>query len=128
MRMTTENEREPRTVRADGFAEPASGPEQPREEIDPTRTDLAKTDVKAKAEAKLAEKREDATAKIAEKRQQATAKVAEVQEKVVGSLPPPARQSLDRVQQQARARPVPAAFLGGLATGWLIGRRKKKKK
>ncbi len=76
---------------ADGFAEPASGPEQPRE-----------------------------------KRQQVTAKVAEVREKVVGSMPQPARQSLDRVQQQAKERPVPAAFLGGLATGWLIGRRKKK--
>jgi hypothetical protein len=125
--MTTGDKRGARTVRADGFAEPADRPEQRGEKIDQTGEDLGKTDVKARAKAKFAEKREDATAKITEKRQQATTKVADVREKIVGSTPQPARQSLGRVQQQAKERPVPAAFLGGLATGWLIGRRKRKR-
>jgi hypothetical protein len=84
-----------------------------RRQIEEARGPLGQTDLKGQAKQKLAERKE-----------QATSKVAQVREKVSAAAPRQAQQALAQVQQRTRERPVPAAFLAGLLTGWFIGRKK----
>ena len=65
--------------------------------------------------------------KLAEGKEKAASVVAEVGEKVSAAAPEPVQQALAQVQQQTSERPVPAAFLAGVLTGWLIGRKRSRR-
>ena len=110
-------------------ASPQSGGDQPsprelREDIEKTREEMgdtvealaAKTDVKARAEAKVSE----AKAGVAERRDEVVGKVRE-------ATPQSAIQGAGQVAGAARRKPVPTAaagaFAGGVLIGYLLGRR-----
>jgi hypothetical protein len=65
--------------------------------------------------------------KLAEGKEKAASAVAEVSEKVTAKAPEPVQKALEQVQQRTSERPVPAAFLAGVLTGWLIGRKRGSK-
>jgi hypothetical protein len=65
--------------------------------------------------------------KIAEGRDKATSMVAQVSDKVNEKAPEPVQKALAQVQQRAGERPVPVAFVAGLLTGWLIGKKRSRK-
>jgi hypothetical protein len=65
--------------------------------------------------------------KIAEGREKAASMVAQVGDKVNEKAPEPVQHALAQVQQRASERPVPVAFVAGLLTGWLIGKKRTRK-
>jgi ElaB/YqjD/DUF883 family membrane-anchored ribosome-binding protein len=113
--------------------------EATREELGETVAEIAeKTDVKKQAKRKVAETKAKATAKKDEVIEKATAKKDEVAGKVSEAAPESAQEGAQQATQSAqqvaaqathaaRENPVPAAaigaFAGGLAIGWLLGRR-----
>ena len=65
--------------------------------------------------------------KIAEGRDKASSMVAPVRAKVDEKAPEPVQKALAQVEQRVSERPVPAAFVAGLLTGWLIGKKRTRK-
>ena len=121
-------------------------PEQIKEEIEQTRAELGdtvaavseKTDVKKQAKRKVAETKAKAAAKKDQVKQKATAQKEAASAKVREAAPESAQEGAQQATQAAqqvaaqatqtaRENPVPtaaiAAFAGGLAIGWLLGRR-----
>ncbi|MFD7705439.1 DUF3618 domain-containing protein [Streptomyces caelestis] len=101
----------------------ASSPQQLREQVERTRTELgktvevlaAKTDVKARAQEKATEVKEQAVARAGELKGQAALKSGELREKAVGlarqaqdRLPDPVKDKAVQAAEQARAKAVRA--------------------
>jgi ElaB/YqjD/DUF883 family membrane-anchored ribosome-binding protein len=113
--------------------------ETTREELGETVAEIAdKTDVKKQAKRKVAETKAKASAKADEVKQKAGARkeaaTAKVREAAPESAQEGAQQATQAAQQvaaqatqTARENPVPTAaigaFAGGLAIGWILGRR-----
>jgi hypothetical protein len=113
--------------------------ETTREELGETVAEIAdKTDVKKQTKRKVAETKAKATAKKDEVKQKATAQKEAATAKVKTATPESAQEGAqqatqaaqhvaEQATQTARENPVPtaaiAAFAGGLAIGWILGRR-----
>jgi ElaB/YqjD/DUF883 family membrane-anchored ribosome-binding protein len=139
---STKNARGP----GDGDVAEQRSPEEIQADIETTREELGetvaeiadKTDVKKQAKRKVAETKAKATAKKEEVKQKATAQKEAATAKVKTATPESAQdgaqqatqaaqQVAAQATQTARENPVPtaaiAAFAGGLAIGWILGRR-----
>jgi ElaB/YqjD/DUF883 family membrane-anchored ribosome-binding protein len=113
--------------------------ETTREELGETVAEIAdKADVKKQAKRKVAETKAKAAAKKDQVKQKATAQKEAATAKVRTAAPESAQEGAQQATQAAqqvtaqagqtaRENPVPtaaiAAFAGGLAIGWLLGRR-----
>jgi ElaB/YqjD/DUF883 family membrane-anchored ribosome-binding protein len=90
----------------------------------PLSDELRRQIEKARAGRELSDGKAPAKEKLGQRKEQVASKVAQIRDRMSASAPQQARNALTQVQQRAAERPVPAAFLVGLLTGWFIGRRK----
>ena len=109
---------------------PGRSPDEIRSDIEQTREELgdtvealaAKTDVKARAQARIEEAKQQAIGRLDEVKQ----RVEQARSGAEERTPPAARERAQQVGQaasEAAARnPVPAAAIGGFVGGLIVGR------
>ena len=133
--MTTRQEHDAPVTNDDPEVELSDDPDVIRAQIEETRHELgdtvealaAKADVKAHMNDKIEATKET----LKDKAEVAKTKAADVAGTAAGAVPEPARQAIDKVQEQARRRPgafigAAAALLIALVTRRRVkGRRKK---
>lgn len=133
--MTTGQEHDAPVTDDDPQVEQSDDPDEIRARIEETRHELgetvealaAKVDVKAQVKDKVEATKET----VREKADVTKAKATELASTAAGAMPDPARQAIEKAQQQARQRPAPyvgAAFamLVALITRRRVKRRRRK--
>lgn len=111
-------------------------PEQIRAEIESTREELGdtvaalaeKADVKAQAKKKVDETKAQVKEKVTGATEDAKAKAQQFGGKAQGATPESAGVAADQAKQAVQENPVPAAAVGalvfGFLIGWLLGKRR----
>lgn len=109
-------------------------PEQIREEIAESREELGdtvealaeKTDVKAQAKSKLESAKASASEKVSSAKQSAQQAAGQVTSKTKETSPDGVSAGAQQLASKAQENPVPvaiaAAFVGGVALGWILRR------